>query len=193
MTLNYVAFALRRPRLDAILAILPGAYIAGGYVRDLLLNVDPRDIDILMDAPGPTPEELDNLGRLLGVSFHLHVFPDEISAEEYQREGGRTSDIVQVWKTDDATVDIIVVDDVGVHIREFPDSISQCWYGPIEGQAGYACGGVERENALACTPAFLAAHEHKFITYRGTAGTARLEKLKAKFPDYMVHIEGSPL
>jgi poly(A) polymerase len=84
------------------------AYLVGGAVRDLLLDIDPKDYDIATDA---TPEQVKEVfgrrSRIIGRRFRLvHVymqdgvyevstFRREPTAEE--RKGREADDGVMVW------------------------------------------------------------------------------------------------
>lgn len=169
--MNYTLDPAVTDKLDAILRTLPGAVIAGGYIRDLLLGLPARDIDIMVEAD-PTEGELRQLERLLGVYFAELDFKEK---EEYQaNEEGftRTSDIKKVYKDDEHNVaDIIVVSSIRTHIREFPDNISKCWYS-VDG--------------VTVMSEFIYGHANKIIKYRNGAPEPRLLKLMSKFPDYTV-------
>lgn len=163
--MNYAAIATQEPKLNAILAAVPGAIIAGGYLRDLLLDKPTRDIDIFMERM-PSLYEINALNALLGCTLFERVIDID---ENYTPEGGRTSDIRVVYQTDDERVNVIVVDNVQTHILEFPDNISKVFYGP---------------DGLGAHAEFTHGHEQMVIRYRVSAAAARLVKLQAKFPDY---------
>jgi hypothetical protein len=166
MKMNYEAVEAQSNKLSGILTTLPGCVIAGGYLRDLLLDKPTRDIDIMIDRL-PTSEELDALDVLLGCKLFEHVIDID---ENYVPEGGRTSDINVVFETDDESVNVIVVDNVQTHISEFPDNISKVYY--------------DRHFGLMRLSDFIYGHANKVIKYRTTAAMARVSKLTAKFPDY---------
>ncbi|AKJ64694.1 polynucleotide adenylyltransferase PcnB [Kiritimatiella glycovorans] len=86
------------------------AYLAGGGVRDLLLNRTPKDFDIATDA---TPEELRamfNNSRIIGRRFRLvHVlFRGEIIEVSTFRAGVRAEDAEQhsdhAFRTEDGVI-----------------------------------------------------------------------------------------
>lgn len=159
----------RKALLDSIITAMPGAVIAGGYIRDLLLGLQPRDMDILIERD-PSPAELRTVEGILGVTLQLQPSPVGDDDAEYVREGGRTSDITAVYKDEfHCMVDILVVTGVLVHISEFPDDTSKAWYD--------TAGTHTME-------AFRTGHENEVIRYRDSAPVARLEKLQAKFPSY---------
>ncbi|AEE16812.1 polynucleotide adenylyltransferase PcnB [Treponema brennaborense] len=51
------------------------AYVVGGAVRDLLVDKDPKDFDIVTDAPPPRIKKIFRNSRIIGRRFRLvHVF-----------------------------------------------------------------------------------------------------------------------
>ncbi len=178
--MNTEAVEAKRPFFDAIIKIIPDAAIAGGYLRDLLMDIPTRDIDIFTSAI-PTSGQITELQKILSTHFAPHVFLREFRQEEleqYTKEEdlARTSDIQRVFKDEDQSlVDLIVVDNVSTHIREFPDSISKVWYSTVNGTPT-----LSRNNA------FVYSHAHKVICYRQEGSWPRLSKLMRKYPDYAV-------
>lgn len=154
--------------MDAIIKIIPGSVVAGGYVRDTLLGIPPRDIDVLTESV--TAEQLADLGRLLADDPGLMEesrAPTEPGT--YAPEPGRESQIIALFQG--GGVDVIVTNNLAAHLREFPDNISRVHYG-VDG--------------LHFGVGFHEGHEEKRIVYRDAAQPPRLLKLIAKFPDYKV-------
>ena len=165
---------MNETELNAILAILPGAVIAGGFIRDSLLKKPTRDLDILTEIT-PTNQQIQALEEHLKTDLYEFSLQE---AKEYIAEEGnsftRTSDIVKLWKDEgNNVVDLIVVQNVKQHIREFPDNLSRVWYD---------------KDGLHMMSDFIYGHANKVLRYRKGAPEARLEKLKTKFPDYRVEL-----
>jgi len=168
--LNFEALNAAHSKLQGIIDILPEAAIVGGYIRDILLDKPHRDIDIMTEVV-PTNEQTRALEKHLGV--YLYAFNPE-QVENYIMESNfvRTSDILQLWKDEDNNlVDVIVVQNLKQHIKDFPDNLSRVWYD---------------KDGVGMMSEFVYGHANKLLRYRTGAPPARLEKLKTKFPDYTV-------
>lgn len=173
MNFNTLAVDRQRAILDRIIEILPGAVVAGGFLRDLLVNKSTRDIDVFTERT-PTTAQLAALQEALDTSDFYEADPLEKSEEYLVPEADtRRSRIVALFKADG--VDVIVTNDLEAHLREFPDNISKVSY-----RAGTS-GGV-----LEMTDEFVTGHTQRRIVYREAAGEMRLLKLIDKFSDYSV-------
>ncbi len=101
---------------DAILAELPGgAIVAGGAVRDYLLGVEPKDIDVFIAA-----------NKFMNpAGFH------ELG-EDKDAEYGAMSEICVVTRgvVADRQVDLVGVDypNVSDMIERFDFGVARCWY-----------------------------------------------------------------
>jgi hypothetical protein len=164
---NIVALDRLAPWLKAIIQIFPDARIAGGFIRDTLLNISPRDVDVLVGSA--STEQLQDLGRLLADNPALMQKHELLEDAGYLPDPTRASHIVELWQG--GGVDIIVADDVETHFQEFPDNISRVFFD---------------KSGLCFGEGFVEGHTEKRIVYRDAAGPPRLLKLIAKFPDYAV-------
>lgn len=129
---------LNGPELwDLILGDMPeGAVIAGGAVRDYLLGVEPKDIDVFYAWPAPSEElppiNLDNL-ELHFVSdprVGLHRIDDYYKRqEEYTAMTNInlvSSGVMYGFKVD--AVEMTEMKDGFDLVEGFDFAINQCWY-----------------------------------------------------------------
>lgn len=169
--MNTQALEKHYPLFNEIIRILPGAIIAGGFIRDTLMDRRVGDLDILWDGglfSALTPAQAKELSTLLNTEIGWEPAYERMLEEYEGEEEGRNSHMTALYEGEE--VDIIVVPDVKAHVHDFPDSISKVWYG---------------SDGLITMSDFVYSHANKEIKYRIGAPTARLDKLKMKYPDYM--------
>lgn len=171
MKFDTAAVEALRPGMDAVLSILPGAVIAGGYLRDTLIGKPTRDMDVFTETE-PTEAQLVALEALLTSedTFYEADLIEENEEYDVPEADTRESRIVKLFKADG--MDVIVTNNLAAHLREFPDNISKVSYA---------------DGVLTMTDEFVNGHTQKRIVYREAAGEMRLLKLIAKFPDYSVN------
>lgn len=197
MNLNFKAVEGRMPMMNAILEQLPpGSMIAGGFIRDLLLNKPTRDIDIFVDFD---PErDLDSARTILGAmfdgDFERFQIDDEEMTEEYGPMYGRQSQIIDLYRlhgevdidgdtivnpdeenggqVEGISMDLIEVTNVETHFEEFPDPLSRVGYSLTRGII-YGTGFGEAVGS-------------RYVPYKGLKeDSPRLAKLRAKFPEFV--------
>lgn len=174
--LNMDALQAFYPRFDAVLSILPGAAIAGGFLRDTLMDRPVGDLDIFWSGY-PSVAQLKDLGRVLNVVFDTE--PDFVRmCEDYNDGDERESEMENLFSASGpgGSVDLICVPSVLDHVHDFPDNISKIWYSAT----------AELGMGLTATFDFVEGHADKRIMYRISAPLKRLEKLQAKYPDYQL-------
>jgi hypothetical protein len=178
MTLNIENVRSREGLLYGIATLLPGAVIAGGYLRDLLTDREPTDMDIFVQYE-PNEDQLRALDGYLGLERSEAFFETfrrsnegdngyEGSSEEDDERTQRMSVLFEAQKGE-FSYDIIVVPDVGLYVEEFPDNISRVTFS---------------SNGLRMYEDFEQGHTEKVIYYRISAEAARAVKLRQKYPDY---------
>ena len=59
-------------------------YVVGGYVRDMLLGLDPKDMDFVV--VGATPEELEGVGQSLSLGFKKVGADFPVYLDKHKRE-----------------------------------------------------------------------------------------------------------
>lgn len=198
MNLNFKAVEGRMPMMNAILEQLPpGSMIAGGYIRDLLLDKPTRDIDIFVEY---TEDDATASARaILGAMFDGEFEADGVDVdEEYGPMDGRRSRVHQLFRLpskDEADgyfvmetainpeheiggqvegigLDLIEVTSVETHFEEFPDSLSRVGYSLTRGIV-YGTGFGEAVGS-------------GYVPYKGLEDDShRLLKLRAKFPEFV--------
>lgn len=144
---------------------LPDVIIAGGAVRDLLLDRPVKDIDFITTAL-LTPVQMSS------------VFPDNgrfryaisDALAEYKETSGidGSSSLKYVLASEDNRINVLVVDSIEKKLKSFPDTISMV-----------AFDGVVKPH-----PLFTLAVQTKTITLAERVRDTRLDRLRAKFPDY---------
>jgi hypothetical protein len=166
---------LRHPQLLSLFRVLeqhPVA-VAGGFVRDFVLGIEARDLDILVENE-PSRYEMHALTQALGLgdeaAFELLFQPD---ASYMMKDDDRQSSLFGVWKA--AAVDLLHVSDIIDRVNDFPDSTSKI---------------LLTTEGIFAHPEFVHAHERKVLTYRAAAGRRRFDRLVAKFPTYTTVVNG---
>ncbi len=155
--------------VDQIAAAVPGTLfaIAGGAIRDTLMDRPVKDIDILVEGSELLDDQqIAGFEAVFGTTFKRY---NTGKREEYV-EPKRRSFPVAIYQSTTG-VDIIVVRDIGLHVDDFPDDISMAYIDTL---------------GLSIRDAFIAAHEKQMFSYRSSAGPERLERLLAKYPGYSV-------
>jgi hypothetical protein len=171
--MNIAALQQHYPLFDKIIAIFPGAAIAGGFLRDTLMGKPVSDLDIFWTG-FPSHKQLADLGALCNTVVDSEPNWQRLK-EEYNDGDDRESCMDYLFEGQG--VDLICVPDVRAHIHDFPDNISKVWY---------ASNTLGDSNCLWRDASFIYGHANKVIRCRSTAPEARIEKLKAKYPDYSV-------
>lgn len=183
---NFAAVKRFNNLFSAILAVLPTARIGGGFIRDLLLNKQTKDIDIFTDRD-VLPSELAALERILQLAPGGLEDTDlteartdgELVAEYVGDYDNRLSKIRKLYKGNG--VDLLIVTNVETHFNEFPDAASRVWV-QRDSQDG--------EPTLGFGDGFAESHEQKIIEYRYEGHDDRVARLRAKFPDYTLIVAG---
>lgn len=138
----------------------PGIVLVGGAVRDTLFDREVKDLDFMSENSGDIAGLSRHLGRpLLNCLRHL---PND---QKYPTNGH----LLEALETEDKAVNLLLVSSIMGRINEFPDSISQCWF---DGRYVYG------------TPAFCSTYMTHVVSYQHTMNPDRLERLKAKYPDF---------
>lgn len=147
--------------------------IAGGAIRDTLMDRPVKDIDFLVESVKPlSPYELSVLSEILDTPFE--PFMKDLD-EDYNDED-RSQWPVVIYRGVGA--DIIVAEDIYAYVDDFPDDISMVSIDTL---------------GIRFTPKFVQAHASQNITYRDSAGGDRLQRLLAKYPYSVTHYSGGLL
>lgn len=131
---------------DSILEKMPaGSVIAGGAVRDYLLGVEPKDIDVFMGVPNDLVDFTTfNIGdEPRSGLFRIDNFYERL--EEYQAM--TNIDLVSSGTMFDFKVDAVVMTnftDGAALVSEFDFAINQCWYTKAEGVRWTEASTVDR-------------------------------------------------
>lgn len=142
---------------NSLAAVDGEAVIAGGAPRNLLTGLPVRDIDVF--APTGSLGRLHLFEEVLGRKLAPVV--TDSSADPYF--GYRT------YRSEDGKVDVVFVSDVQDHIDKFEDDLSQIYIDTT---------------GLVVTPNALKALAAKRITLAPNVKAARVEKMRALYPDW---------
>ena len=143
-TLNLTRKAISNPAMTVIKKLQKSGwdgFIVGGAVRDLLLNVKPKDFDIVTNARPAEVKELFNRARIIGRRFRIvHVYIGgetiEVStfrkrniANEYDRHGRLLRDnvfgnIEEDVERRDLTINSLYYDPIAEKVLDYHNGIS---------------------------------------------------------------------
>jgi len=157
--------------LDLIQVECPSAIIAGGALRDLVLGKPVKDVDIFINRYG-----------ILCHSTLLNILNEFDPYIEYTDTYGRGGDIDCIIKFtyEDYSFEIIIGSDVTCDPKQFDTSICQIWTGVTTNKLGYSPFLYSNE--------FLdTVHtKHIKITNMARCSQDRIDRLKAKYPEYTI-------
>jgi hypothetical protein len=91
--------------LQAINSKFPGAVIAGGYVRDTVLGVEPKDIDVYIHAPGDAWETEAALREAVQAHTTEMLGSSGETTDTDFRE--RLTAVFKVYRTAEANIDVL--------------------------------------------------------------------------------------
>jgi hypothetical protein len=139
----------------------PGVVLVGGAVRDTLFRRTVKDLDFMsVNQQDPLC-----LGDALGKPLLLCLRDRMGERDAYEPN----SCLLEAYETEDKRVNLLMVKSIMGRIKEFPDTLSQCWF---DGRYVYGTQG------------FCSTYLTHVVKYQHTMKPDRLEKLKAKYPDF---------
>lgn len=171
--MNYKAVKEYEPLFKSILNTIPGCVIAGGFIRDVLTDNTPSDIDIWITNQ-PTERQLFDMGKLFDGPFVQTITSTDVTdgtATEYVQDDVVLEYLRELWECDDGkpfAADIIRVSSLN-YLGQFPDNLSLARYD---------------DSGLWLSEAFLSGHQNKELIWSRKPSDKRLWKIRRKFPDY---------
>lgn len=172
-------------RLEEIAAIVREktgyhAIVAGGAVRDTLLGVDVKDVDILIEKSRDEEDYTDStttehIAGIIALAFGDRAMVTTSLIGYEASSPGDTYATFDVTTENGEALNLIFVADIEEALNEFPDSISQVWLG---GDGAVSSSEAQRKTV------YDRVVKHTLDTEEGSRGRARLEKLMRKFPGF---------
>jgi len=150
------------------LAIEPPYYptIAGGAIRDMLLEKEVADIDVFIDAPE--------------IKEHtLKAWFSEVEKCEHGLYEDSSFNVLYKITSDAFPVPVQIIQVKGSvedHIKKFPTVLSRVSFNRTDGLKGV-------------TGSFLTCATNKFVHFDQPVNYQYLDKMKQKFPDWQVKFD----
>lgn len=141
--------------------------IAGGAVRDSLLNKNVKDVDIFVSSFEYDASDLRDYihDQLVKWGYIVEVYENEVT-RLYDEGGGDTLR----FEVDGVSIEVVPVEDIEVTYNKFPDSISRAY--------------VNASGTTITSQVFNESIIDKRIRFREDLSNSRVAKLRGKFPDY---------
>lgn len=166
--------------LKNIQQVFPGAIIAGGALRDLILDVPIKDVDIFIPVEcfefdtvaAMFPKKLCRNDDVLNSEPWLH--PDhEYGRTANKEDTGRNIHVIYQWESETTKYDFIFCSPEAADVNTFDINICQVSYDgtTINSTEAFLKGTVER-------------HIQVLNVNRTDRNKKRMDRMRTKFPDF---------